>query len=253
MTKKYNSVELCNEMQAVDNAVFSDMAMTSDIEKLYLEKLEHETKALAIKRAIKKVESDAKKYGLSDAEKNKAIQPKNTELAREIKAANDCNTKLASAAYQMTDREKNLCIATNYFDNKHLFPFIGDDAARYAQTVERVKKAVSAIIERCKHMDNVAMSEKSKIVWLQIMDKYEYRTLKKALEYMAFGLYAQNIKFNSENVNALFVACLKSTRGTLEMQGDEKIRKALVLIINEKQYGAIQTDDAGKKTTKNKK
>lgn len=66
------------------------------------------------------------------------------------------------------------------------------------------------------------------------MDKYEYRTLKKSLEYMGFGLYSQNIKFNSSNVSALFVACIKSTRGGVEVRSDEQIRKAIVGIINEK-------------------
>lgn len=87
----------------------------------------------------------------------------------------------------------------------------------------------------------------------QIMDKYEYRTLKKSLEYMGFGLYSQNIKFNSSNVSALFVACIKSTRGGVEVRSDEQIRKAIVGIINEKQHGVIQTNANGKKTTKNKK
>lgn len=252
MTKKYDSIAINAEMQAMDNAAFAEMQVTSTVEKLYLQKLEHETNVLKVQRAIKKIAADAKKYGMSETEKEKAVKPKNAELAREVKAANDCNAELAAASYKMTEREKNMCIATNYFENGHLFAFMGNDAARYNETVERVKTVVSAIVARMGTMDNAATSEKSN-KWLQMMDKYEYRTLKKALEYMGFGLYSQNIKFNSSNVSALFVACIKSTRGVVEMRSDEQIRKAIVGIINEKQHGVIQTDANGKKTTKNKK
>ena len=251
MTKKYDSIAINAEMQTLDNAAFAEMQMKSDIEKLYLQKLEHETFMLKLARAIKQRENTAKKYGMTDALKNE-IRDKKVELARETQAANDCGKELAAAAYQMNDREKNLCIATNFFENGHLFAFVGDDAHRYADTVERVKIVVTAIIERTKTMDATAMSEKS-TRWLHIMDKYEYRVMKKALEYVGFGLYAQSIKFNSGDVTNLLVACMKSTKDGTVLQDDTKILKSIVSAINNKQYSAIQTDANGKKTTKNKK